>query len=65
MTLQLTEPAQSTLGLGNCDGVLFSLLSISAVSCKVIQFEIFESAHAAPVEGIQSIAITDGHVPCL
>ena len=60
-TLQVTEPAQSTLRQGDCDGVLFSLLSNSAVSYMVIPFDIFESV----VEGIQSIAITDGQVPCI
>ena len=50
---------------GDCDGVVFSLLSNSAVSYMVIPFDIFESAQAAHVEGIQSIAITDGQVPCL
>ena len=35
-TLQVTEPAQSTLHQGDCDGVLFSLLSNSAVSYMVI-----------------------------
>ncbi len=64
-TLQVTEPAQSTLRQGDCDGVLFSLLSNTAVSYMVIPFDIFESAQAAHVEGIQSIAITDGPVPCL
>ena len=63
-TLQVTETAQSTLRQGDCDGVLFSLLSNSAVSYMVIQFDI-ESAQAAHVEGMQSIAITDGQVPCL
>ena len=62
-TLQVTEPAQSTLRQGDCDGVLFSLLSTGAVSYMVIPFDIFESAQAAHVEGIQSIAITDGQVP--
>ncbi len=62
-TLQVTEPAQSTLRQGDCDGVLLSLLSNSAVSYMVIPFDIFESAQAAHVEGIQSIAITDGQVP--
>ena len=64
-TLQVTEPAHSTLRQGDCDGVLFGLLSNSAVSCIVIPFDIFESAQAAHVEGIQSIAITDGQVPSL
>ena len=64
-TLQVTEPAQSTLRQGDCYGVLFSLLSNSAVSYMVIPFDIFESAQAAHVESIQSIAITDGQVPCL
>ena len=59
-TLQVTEPAQSTLRQGDCDGVLFSLLSNSDVSYMVIPFDISESAQAAHVEGIQSIAITDG-----
>ena len=31
----------------------------------MIPFDIFESAQAAHVEGIQSIAIMDGQVPCL
>ena len=35
-TLQVTEPAQSTLRQGDCDEVLFSLLSNSAVSYMVI-----------------------------
>ena len=43
----------------------FSSLSNSAVSYMVIPFDIFESAQAANVEGIQSVAITDGQVPCL
>ena len=64
-TLQVTEPAQSTLRQGDCDGVLFSLLSNITVSYMVIPFDIFESAQAAHVESIQSIAITDGQVPCL
>ena len=64
-TLQVTEPGQSTLLKGDCDGVLFTLLSNSAVSYIVIPFDILESAQAAHVEGIQSIAITDGQVPCL
>ena len=63
-TLQVTEPAQLTRQ-GDCDGVLFTLLSNSAVSYMVIPFDILESAQAAHVEGIQSIAITDGQVPCL
>ena len=45
--------------------VLFGLLSNSAVSYMMIPFDIIESAQAAHVEGIQSIVITDGHVPCL
>ena len=45
--------------------MLFTLLSNSAVSYMVIPFDIFESAQAAHVEGIQSIAITDVQVPCL
>ena len=45
--------------------MLFSLLSNSAVSYILIPFDMFESAQAAHVEGIQSIAITDGQVPCL
>ena len=64
-TLQVTEPAQSMLRQGDCDGMLFGLLSDSAVSYMVILFDIFESAQEAYVEGIQSIAITDGQVPCL
>ena len=55
----------STLRQGDGDGVLFSSLSNSAASYIVIPFDIFESAQAAHVEGIQSIATTDGHVPCL
>ena len=31
----------------------------------VIPFDIFESAHAVNVKGIQSIAITGGQVPCI
>ena len=42
---------------------LFSLLSNSDVSYMVIPFDIFESAQAADVKGIKSIAITDGQVP--
>ena len=61
----MTEPAQSTLRQGDCDGVLFSLLSNSAISYMVIPFDIFVSAQATHVEGIQSIAITDGQVPYL
>ena len=63
-TLQVTEPAQSTLRQGDWDGVLFSLLSNSVVSYMVIPFDIFESALAAHGEGFQSIAITDSQVPC-
>ena len=44
---------------------MFGLLSNSAVSYMMIPFDIFESAQAAHVEGIQSIAITDSQVPCL
>ena len=39
--------------------MLFSLLSDSAISYMVIPFDIFETAQATHVEGIQSIAITD------
>ena len=45
--------------------MLFGLLSDSAVSYMMIPFDSFESAQAAHVEGIQSIAITDSQVPCL
>ena len=44
---------------GRC---LNSLLSNSAVSCIVIPFDIFETAQAAHVKVIQSIAITYGQV---
>ena len=64
-TLQVTEPAQSTLRQGDCDVVLFSLLSNSAVSYVVIPFDFFESAKAAHVVGIQSNTITGGQFPCL
>ena len=45
--LQVTEPAQSKLRQGDWDGVLFSLLSNSAVSYMVIPFDIFQSEQAA------------------
>ena len=61
----MTEQAQSTLRQGDCDVVLFSLLSNSAVSYVVIPFDIFESAQAARVVGIQSNTITGGQFPCL
>ena len=61
----MAEPTQSTLRRGVEDRTLFSLFSNNAVSYMPIPFDIFESAQAAHVEGIQSIAITDGQVPCL
>ena len=62
-TMQVTEPAQSTLRQGDRDGALFSLLSDSDVSYMLIPFDIFESAQAAHVKCIQSIVITDGQFP--
>ena len=66
-TLQVTEPAQSTLHQGDRDGALFSLLSDrdSDVLYMLIPFDIFESAQAAHVKCIQSIVITGGQVPRL
>ena len=64
-TMQVNEPAQSTLHQGDRDGALFSLLSDSDVSYMLIPFDIFESAQAAHVKCIQSIVITDGQVPRL
>ena len=52
-TMQVTEPAQSTLRQGDRDGALFSLLSDSDVSYMLIPFDIFESAQAAHVKCIQ------------
>ena len=45
--------------------MLFGQLSYCAVSYNVVPFDIFESAQAAHVKVIQSIAITDGQVQCL
>ena len=64
-TMQVTEPAQSTLRQGDRDWALFSLLSDSDVSYMLIPFDIFESAQAAHVKCIQSIVITDVQVPRL
>ena len=64
-TMQVTEPAQSTLRQGDIDGALFSLLSDIDVSYMLIPFDIFESAQAAHVKCIQSIVITDVQVPRL
>ena len=44
---------------------LFGLLSYSWVSHMVAPFNIFESARAAHVKGIQSNANPGGQVPCL
>ena len=52
-TMQVTEPAQSTLRQGDRDWALFSLLSDSDVSYMLIPFDIFESAQAAHVKCIQ------------
>ena len=48
----MTKPAQSTLRQGDRDWALFSFLSNGSVSYMVIPFDIFESAHAAHVEGV-------------
>ena len=64
-TMQMTEPAQSTLRQGDRDWALFSVLSDSDVSYMLIPFDIFETAQAAPVKCIQSIVITDVQVPRL
>ena len=64
-TMQVIEPAQSTLRQGDRDWALFSLLSDSDVSYMLIPFDIFESAQAAHVKCIQSIVITDVQVPRL
>ena len=60
----MTEPTQTTLRQGFETGRC-SLLSNSDVSYMVIPFDIFESAQAAHVKCIQSIAITGGRIPCL
>ena len=62
-TMQVTEPAQSTLLQGDRDGALLNVLSDSDVSYMLNPFDIFESEQAAHVKCIQSIATTDGQVP--